>query len=485
MDLVTNILEKARHLKNGQPAPSNQPQPNGYVKNEALRDDDIFAVPAFPVHVYPERIQEVIRDCERFMSFPTDITAASILAAVSIAIARTYVLRYQGEWVESPTVYMAIVAPPGSSKSHPLKFALHPVIEQNKRAIKEYAHAQRLLAEAGQATENLVDRQCIFSDFTIEALTRSIQKNKRGISVYIDELRAWFQNFNRYQSGSEQEFWLQNWSGTSMAVTRMTKKAWLERPAISVVGTIQPGLLDEIGKGGRAINGFSERILYVYPDHVPVLMLKKRMERSDTSVILQKNYAPVLQQILDRQLLIQGNEEEEDVPNELHMHISADDRITDYINDLKSRMDALDNEYIRNVYSKMQNYVLRFCILLNRLDYACAYHLNKDFPIQDDETITDEQAYRACQLAEYFLKHALKANNTINAQNPIAKLAKDERKFYKALPMGEPFTTSRAESIALECGISRAKMFRMLNEPDSHKKLFSKVRHGEYERIYV
>lgn len=456
-----------------------------YVPNPDMEMDDVVSAPSFPLHVFPERMQRVVKDCEEYMSFPPDITAGGIMAAMALAIARTHRLYYQGEWRETACIYMAIVAPPGSAKSHPLKFALEPIISANKKAIKDYSRAMEELAKNGEPTENLQDKQCLFSDFTIEALTRSIQRNPRGISVYIDELRAWFQNFNRYNSGSEQEFWLQNWSGMSMAITRLTKKAWLEWPSISVVGTIQPSMLEDIGKGGRSQNGFAERMLFIFPDNVPVLKLRKRMERSDTSVIMQKNYAPVLQTILDMRLAIQGNSEEEPEPHELFFEASADDYMTDYLNDLKKRMELLDNEYLRNVYSKMQTYSLRFCLILNRMEYACNYHTNKEFPPNDDYTVTVAQAGKAAELTEYFLKHALKANNAINSNTPLAKMPRDLLKFYRALPMGSTFTTRDAEDVAVKYHVSRATMFRLLSETDPQKRIFQKIRHGEWERMYV
>lgn len=469
-----------------QPAVAAPAPVHAYVQNKDLREDDNVAVKPFPVEVFPERIQKVIKDCEQFMSFPTDITAASIFAAASLAIARTHQLYYQGEWRETACVYLAIVAPPGSAKSHPLKFALNPIIERNKKAIKDYAKAQDLLAQAGAPiSDDMKDRQCLFSDFTIEALAKSIQRNPRGISVYMDELRAWFQNFNRYNSGSEQEFWLENWSGGSMSISRMNRKAWLNRPSISVVGTIQPGMLEDIGKGGRSANGFSERLLYVYPDYVPVLKVRRRNERSDTSAIMLRNYAPVLQTMLDMNLAIEGNQDEEDLANEVFFEVSADNFITDYINLLKEQMDSFDNEYLRNVYSKMQTYCLRFCLIINRIEYACEYHTNKDFPPQDDLTVTYEQAQKAATLSEYFLLNALKANAVINSQTPLAKMPRDQRNFYKELPMGIVFTTNDAELAAVKHRISRSTMFRMLNETDPTRRVFQKVRHGEYERLYA
>lgn len=468
-----NGKSKQQHGANGQE----------YTPNPDLQDDDIIKAPGFPLDVFPNRIKNIIQDTHNYLGYPVDFTSCSILAAVAIAVGRTHRVVYT--WNETTCLFMALVAPPGTAKSHPLKFALDPIIRSNKKAIRDYNQALSQLADTGQPTEKIRDRQCLFSDFTIEALVKAIQKNPRGIGVYIDELRAWFQNFNRYNSGSEQEFWLQNWSGTPLAVTRMTKKAFLEWPAVSVVGTIQPSLLEDIGKGGRAQNGFVERMLFCYPDEVPVMMLKKRFERSDTVHILQKNYTPIIQQLLDRQLAIEGIEGEDDEPHEVYLDEKADDFLTEFINDLKTKMDELDNEYLRNVYSKLQSYAIRFCLLLNRLDHACACQGNEAFPPQDELKITYEQAFRAGVLTEYFLKHALKTNAYVNGGTPVARMPRDQRNWYKELPINKPFGTAEAETAAVKHRISRATMYRLLNETDHSKRVFQKIRHGEYERLYV
>lgn len=463
---------------NGQPKYPDQP----YQPNPELREDDRVQVPEFPFQIFPERLQKIIDDCHRYLSYPRDFTAAGILASTAIAIGRTYKAVYQ--WEETACIYMALVAPPGTAKTHPLLFALHPIIQANKKAIRDY-NEQREALEAAQMTKAPTDKQCLFGDFTIEALLKAATQNRRGISVYMDELRGFFSNFNRYNAGSEQEFWLQNWSGSPYAVTRMGRKYFLEWLAISIVGTIQPSLLDEIGKGGRAHNGFVERILFCYPDNVPVIRLRRRNERSDTKHILLKNYTPIIQHLLDKNLALQGNDAgEEDMANELYFSPEADDLITDFINILKEQMDTHENEYIRNVYSKMQTYAIRFCILVNRLRQACEYQSNKDFPPNDDHTIVSDDVAKATILTEYFLKHAMKAHNDISGATPVDKLPKDMQRFYRALAIGKEVSTQELEKKAVEYNLSRAGLFRMLNEANPERKLFAKIRHGVYERLY-
>ncbi len=488
MRALDRAIEKIESTKNARqravapPDASNTP----YTPNAELREDDRVKVPDFPLEVFPERIRRVVEDCYTMLSYPRDFTASGILATAAIAIGRTCKAIYQ--WEETGCVYMAIVAPPGTAKSHPLTFALHPVIMANKAAIRDYNRAHKELADSGEAdTGALRDKQCLFGDFTIEALIKSASRNRRGISVYMDELFGFFQNFNRYNAGSEQEFWLSNWSGTPYAVTRMQRKYYLEWPAISILGTIQPSRLEELGKGGRSQNGFTERILFCYPDQVPIIRLRKRMERSDTRHILLKNYTAIINVLLDKQLELVGTDtEEEDKAWDIFFSPEADDYLTDYINALKKDMEEkIENEYTLNVYSKMQTYCIRFALLLNRLDYACACQENTDFPPTDDQTIRLEQIQRAAILSEYFLKHALKAQNAISGATPLDKLPRDQQQYYRSLPIGQEITTAMLEQKAIPYkGISRATLFRLLNEPNPERRIFAKLRHGVYERIY-
>src|SRR5690606_10700816 len=131
-----------------------------------------------------------------------------------------------------------------------------------------------------------------------------------------------------------------------------------------------------------------------------------------------------------------------------------------------------------------QTYAIRFCILVNRLRQACEYQSNTDFPPNDDHTIVSDDVVKATILTEYFLKHAMKAHNDISGTTPVDKLPRDEQKFYRAIPIGKEINTAELEKLAVEHRLSRAKLFRLLNEANPERRLFSKIRHGVYERLY-
>src|SRR5690606_10914534 len=111
-------------------------------------------------------------------------------------------------------------------------------------------------------------KQTLVSDFTIESISSILLNNNRGVGLDVDELAIWFKNFNRYNQGSEQEFWLANWNSNRIVVNRKTAKPInIPNPFVSVGGTIQPAVLDELAKN-RTDNGFLDRLLFVMPENL-------------------------------------------------------------------------------------------------------------------------------------------------------------------------------------------------------------------------
>jgi len=495
MTVLDRILATSAAAVVGKPANGHAQPHEAYTPNPNLRDFDTQTVPDFPLDVFPVKLREIVRNCNRYLSYPVDFTAASILSASGIALGRTHRIKYI--WESSCTIYLALVAPPGAMKSHPLKFALQPIIDGDKRAIKEFNMAQMRHAEnGGEGTQPRL-KKSLYGDFTIETLMKKVSENPRGIAVYLDELRAWFQNFNRYNAGSEQEFWLTNWSDSTTTIDRKTSSIFLEMPGISVVGTIQPGMLETIGKGGRSDNGFVERMLFCYPERVPVAQLKKRSEMTDTYDVILKPYRNYMEQLLSYnvrdELPMTDNERanqdaDADRYHWLYFTPEAHDELTDYLNDLMRRMDAIDNESQRNIYAKIVTYTVRFCLLLQKMHEA-AGELGYD-PFERPEAQGDAGmvgtgiVHKAMRLTDYFLLHALKANGAINAATPVDRLPRNYQKWYRALPFGEEFSAAEAEKAAVPFDISRATVYNWLKQTDPAKRIFQRTSPGKYERLF-
>lgn len=91
----------------------------------------------------------------------------------------------------------------------------------------------------------------LVSDVTQEGLSTIHSHNPRGLCLWVDELSAWFKNFTRYNTGSEEQFWLSAFNGSTTMSDRKNfqNSIFIKRPFISVVGTIQKRLLTELANG--------------------------------------------------------------------------------------------------------------------------------------------------------------------------------------------------------------------------------------------
>ncbi len=206
----------------------------------------------FPLFVFPASMQQIINATHQNLNFPVDFTGAAMLYAASVAIGNTFKVEVKRGFRENAVLYLAIVARAGTNKSHPLSFAMQPLIDYDNEGFAQYQQQKynydRAIAiyrkerdkQGDEEPVKPVWQKTLVSDFTPEALAEVHRFNKRGLGVYIDELAGWFKNFNRYSQGSEMEFWLTTWSSKPINIDRKTgEPIFIPNPFISVAGTIQ------------------------------------------------------------------------------------------------------------------------------------------------------------------------------------------------------------------------------------------------------
>ena len=123
------------------------------IISEALNYADQSIGAEFPVHVFPEKVREIISTTGECLNFPTDYIASSLCFALSVGIGNTHVAKLKEGWTERAILYLALIGRPGTNKSHPLSFALQPLFEHDaeesvkfKQKYKEY---EELLGFAG------------------------------------------------------------------------------------------------------------------------------------------------------------------------------------------------------------------------------------------------------------------------------------------------------------------------------------------------
>lgn len=431
----------------------------------------------FPVHVFPDRLQLIIRELHDSNGFPTDYTAASMMAALSVAIGNSYHVEVKRNWHESAILYIAIVGRPGACKSHPLAFAMRPLVnvdwKNNLCYQKKYGEYQQAIAmnrkervHAGfeQFPKEPKRLRFLVSDVTQEGLSAIHSHNPRGLCLWVDELSAWFKNFTRYNNGSEEQFWLSAFNGSTTMSDRKNSQnsIFIKRPFISVVGTIQKRLLTELANGERTANGFIDRILFAMSETSG----KPKWQEEEVSEDIDNAWESILGTILSVECRL--DDEGEPIPTIVRFTLSAKKRLYEWQHHNAELCDNEMNDTVVSFFCKLEIYVIRFSLLLRMARWVCNERDSKP------EEIGDNDVAGAIVLAEYFRHNALDVLTCISEE----KLNELHRTVYDHL--AQEFTTADSIRVAARFGMKdhTFKMFltRNLNT------LFRRVRQGLYRK---
>ncbi len=429
----------------------------------------------FPVEVFPATVQEIIKATNEDLNYPIDFIGASILYAISVSIGNTHRVEIMKNWQENAVLYLSIVGRPGTNKSHPFSFALKPIECRDNLNYQKYQKEKQLYDNISALTKKEREQQGydepvkpiweqhLVTDFTPEALTDVHKFNKRGIGVYTDELASWFKNFNRYNKGSEEQFWLSVWSGKPIRINRKTSEpTYIPLPFISVAGTIQPGILNELAEN-RTENGFLDRLLFVVPDNLK----KNYWSETELSPDIVENWHTIISTLLDVSII--QDEAKNPQPKILRFTPKAKQRLFQWQRELTDLSNKPENEAISGIYAKIEMYALRLALILEMTRYAC----NES----DKQAVGVESVEGAINLVEYFKNSAVKVHLIISNTNPLEKYPADRKALYEVLP--DTFTTERGLQVAKDMGIPERSLKRFLNE----NELFKRIRRGEYEKL--
>ncbi len=380
----------------------------------------------FPISVFPTDIQEIIGDLHDKMGYPVEYTASSMLVALATAMGNNWRLHVRTGWEERALLYLAIVGNAGANKTHPMRFALSPLVDidlakiESAEGIEPYVAPPRLVA----------------SDVTQEGLIKLHQKNPRGMVLFVDELKAWVNNFSRYSGGSQEQFWLSNFSRTPIIVDRKgdARPISVAEPLISVIGSTQPSVLSSFASGDKSTNGFVDRMLWVIKDRAD----KQPWSEAEADSGFGEAWSYVISLLATREEVINVRFSPEAREQALAWQTMNVEMINSCLND---RMVG--------VYSKMEIHFVRFCLILHALYCQC-------YEEYDDEVICSEIVEKARLLAEYFRGEAERAQEWLYP-DPKEVMSERERAFYNALP--DYFTRKDGVKVGLSIGLSKTAAY--------------------------
>lgn len=374
--------------------------PEGII-NKAMDLNMSFAGAEFPVGIFPSQIQHIIHEVYECQSYPIDYTAAAMLAAIAVGIGNTHLIQMRQGWVESAILFVALVGRPGANKSHPLSFAMKPFIDfdyrQNLEFGKLYAKYEQDISlskkerqEVGvdEFPQELIRRRFLVSDITPEGLSYIHAQNKRGLCLWSDELSAWFKNFNRYNNGSEEQFWLSVFGAKTVISDRKHAKSsvFITRPFIPVIGTIQKNILSDLARGDRSSNGFIDRILFI----MPPIQQKARWNDKDISGNLELEWHTLMNRLINMEYSLDENNEIQ--PLIVTFNEEARKQLYQWQHQHAELCDGIGNETLLGIYCKLEIYIIRFCLVIQIARWLCG-ECKK-------EQVDTETVQRAIQLTD-------------------------------------------------------------------------------------
>lgn len=446
------------------------------TKDENEKDGTIKAVP-FPLTAFHPKIQVIINDLFKAFKLPKDYYGLAILTVCAGVIGNAYNLYYKRGYTVPAIIYGAIVGTSSIGKTPILKFCINPIREIEKQYHTDYKNklaAWKKRAKDEEFTDPPPKRKdLMINDATIEAVNNAMQGNPKGLIFFLDEFVAWIKSLNQYRKGSDLENWLSIWSNSVVKVNRSSKETlFIPKPCISVVGGLQPSVLDELGSDGKKDNGFVFRILFGYPDtqHKPY---ETNYSPHETTFADYKNLIFGLHDLPNNiQTDDEGNEQIESISLKLSANarkrfVAWNRENTDLINETK-------NENVKSLYGKLESYCLRISLVLELMESVCEVK-----KVHSNSTLIQEQTMQnAIDLTEYFRWTGMKVMRRVEKEDPVDELTQDKREIYEALK--PEFTKSDGEKIATAKGMSKRSFSRFVR----NESLFERLTRGVYAKIY-
>jgi hypothetical protein len=413
--LVDRLREqdKASRRNGKKPMPKRHPAPRPEPWQPPIQLGDAPDPEPFPLDVLPVPLARFVRDGAVALACPPDYLGVPLLAIAGAAIGASRAVEIKEGWPERPSMYAAVVAPPGSAKSPALKLVARPVYAEQNRRFTHYGRQKMAHEEESDASSPKPILSTVYvQDITTEALAGVLRDNPRGVVLIRDELTAWVAALDQYRArgrGSDRQFFLSAWAGETVSVYRKTQDdgpVFVPHPFISVIGCLPPDLLFRL-RGEKALaDGFLDRILFSYPEPPPAV---------------GENWACVSEEAVsawaETLAFFWRMEQEPDDDGGKRPHFVRLDRTgrTAWVRFTCALADEMNRETfpacLRGPWAKLKGYCARLGLILHCLRLATGE--------VEAEDVDGESLDRAAALVRYFKSHARKVYAALEADSEV------------------------------------------------------------------
>lgn len=392
----------------------------------------------FPIKTFPASMQNYLLEASGSMGVKADYVGCAMLAAVSVALGASRAIACKADWIEPGILYLAIVGSPGSTKTPVVKKVLRPICDLQVRYQEEYEELENQYMDQHEAWEqwkkssprsnrpqpaeppnpNAPPKPHIWTtNATTEFLSWALAENPRGMLLDPDELTGWIAGMNQYKGGkgADRQFFLSTWSSSPAKTDRKGddgRKSMVMHPFLSVLGTIQPEMMDSLHDERGREDGFIHRFLFSYPERIP----HPHWSSQVISFEALEDWEAAIGRLAS--LVMDHDDQGRLRPRVVRFDAGALEVWEAWYNQHTDEINSVDlPSQLFGPWSKIFGYGARLALLAHYLGWAAGEN-------EDDGWVGRDAMIRGATLAEYFKSHIRKAYGHLGASQGDLKVSR-------------------------------------------------------------
>jgi hypothetical protein len=417
MSLKNCLAASTHNDKPRSPVPTDQHRLAATVK-ENRPAPTIEPYRPFPVEVLPELVRGFVEGASAAIGCDPSYVAVPMLVAVAAAIGNTRKLRLKLGWTVPAILWGAIIGESGTAKTPAFRLVMRPLRDRQGKALDRHAEAMKQyetelaryekdLAAWRREKKNHDDppakpeppqaERCVVSDTTIEALAPLLLANLRGLLLARDELAGWIGSFDRYagKGSADAAHWLSMHNGESIVVDRKTgmpRTIYVPSAAVSIVGGIQPGILNRALGIEHRESGLLARLLLAYPP---------RQTKHWTDAEIDPDSEAEIMRLFDRLYELQATTDDDGKwqPAVIELALDAKSEWAAYFDRHNQEQAELSGD-MAAAWSKLEEYPARLALVIHFCRWAA------DDPTIDPDVVDVTTIKAGVILGEWFKREA-------------------------------------------------------------------------------
>jgi len=340
----------------------------------------------FPVSALPPSVEQFVGSVAGATATDPAWAALATIVVMAGCVGNRAAVVLRNGWEEPSVLWGCLVGKSGTTKSAVLHLVSRPLVDELKKEREAFLGRQSEFRAAVEAynvqlakwkadlsaghrkdppiePERPNERRTLVSDVTIERLKSMLATNPLGLLAVCDELSALLGSFDRYARGKGSDLlaWLSMNEAKMMLVDRKGDGAsFVSRAAVSVIGTIQPYVLERAFGALERESGLLARFLLAYPPPRPPLWTENEL-----SVDAARDWCQLLRGLL---ALEPSYDESDHVrPKLLHLDSDAKSHFVAWHDKHVHAVDEMPDDHLRAHWSKLRGACARMALVL-----ACA-----------------------------------------------------------------------------------------------------------------